>query len=67
MLDITIAYSIIWPQEINFIGVDDAYYQDNYYYKVRMRLVTYTIPIGLEISFIMRSHHHIPPSPAPCG
>lgn len=33
MLDITIAYSLIYPQEINFIDVDDSYYQENYYYK----------------------------------
>lgn len=33
MLDLDIAYSIIYPQKINYIPVDDFYYQTNYYYK----------------------------------
>jgi tripeptidyl-peptidase-1 len=33
MLDLDIAYSIIYPQTINYIPVDDMYYQTNYYYK----------------------------------
>ena len=32
MLDLTIAYALIYPQKINYIEVDDAYYEDNYYY-----------------------------------
>lgn len=33
MLDLEIAYSLIYPQQINYIPVDDEYYQTNYYYK----------------------------------
>lgn len=32
MLDLSIAYSLMYPQKINYIDVDDTYYQDNYYY-----------------------------------
>lgn len=33
MLDLTIAYSLIYPQKVNYIDVDDDYYQNqNYYY-----------------------------------
>lgn len=33
MLDITIGYALIYPQQLSYIGVDDVYIQDNYYYK----------------------------------
>jgi hypothetical protein len=35
MLDLDIAYSIIYPQKINYIPVDDMFYQTQYYYKVK--------------------------------
>lgn len=34
MLDLDIAYALIYPQKINYIPVDDEYYQTNYYYDV---------------------------------
>lgn len=34
MLDLDIAYSLIYPQVVNYIPVDDEYYQTNYYYDV---------------------------------
>lgn len=31
MLDLTIAYSLIYPQDVNFFSVDDSYWSSDQY------------------------------------